>query len=46
MKEEDVCLKNGTCCDYHEGLCMVFDKPKKVSRIKKCPLDAIDQVIY
>jgi len=38
----------GTCGDFHEGLCMarVFEKPKKISCLHKCPYGNVEDVIW
>jgi hypothetical protein len=38
----------GTCGDFHEGLCMAGMPgfPKLISRLKKCPFGTVEDVIW
>jgi hypothetical protein len=40
MKIEKYCvddMSGETCVDYHEELCMAFDTPISISKLRTCP---------
>lgn len=39
MNENEMCLKDGKCCDYHEGLCMATKRPYQIRYMKRCPFN-------